>query len=160
MATGIVTVGVDRNAESRTALRWALTYAEGVGSTVRAVAVWEQPLPVVPGQLLAPAVAPGQMITTVSDPGAAAEMESAARDVLNDALDAVVAPGARAHVEERVVAGDPGSALLDSAAGTDALVLGNPRRGTLAGAVTGSVALYCLHHADLPLILVPASDTP
>jgi predicted dienelactone hydrolase len=40
------------------------------------------------------------------------------------------------------------------------LVVGNTGRGALAGAVTGSVALRCAHHARCPIVLVPAPTAP
>jgi nucleotide-binding universal stress UspA family protein len=57
------------------------------------------------------------------------------------------------------VVGDAADALLEAARGADLLVLGNHRRGTLTGALVGSVAQYCVQHAACPLVLVPAPES-
>ena len=56
-----------------------------------------------------------------------------------------------------VAPGDPGDVLLEHASDADALVLGNSRRGGIAGALLGSVGLPCVHHATCPLVLAPSA---
>jgi nucleotide-binding universal stress UspA family protein len=47
--------------------------------------------------------------------------------------------------------------LLDRALRADLLVLGNKGRGGVTGAMLGSVAQRCAHHARCPVVLVPTS---
>lgn len=64
---------------------------------------------------------------------------------------------ARAALREgRVVHGDPKEVLLAQARDAAMLVLGNHRHGRVAGALLGSVALSCAHHAGCPVVLVPS----
>ncbi len=133
----VVVVGIDGSDPSRAALAWAVTYAEEVGATVRAVAVWQQPSAV------------GQA-EWFPEP----EYERAAQSRLDDAL-AGLPDGPRDDVESLVARGDPGDVLLEHASDADTLVLGNSRRGGVAGALLGSVGLHCVHHATRPLVLVP-----
>ncbi|MQA15745.1 MAG: hypothetical protein GEV09_16780 [Pseudonocardiaceae bacterium] len=51
--------------------------------------------------------------------------------------------------------GDAATVLLEAAHDPELLVVGNGGRGALAGAVAGSVALRCVHHARCPVVLVP-----
>ena len=138
-----IVVGVDETDAARAALRWAVRHARDVGGTVAAVAVWQQP------PMLAAGTA--EMIAPVVDD---AELEADARRWVSDAV-AELPAGAAELVEGRVVQGDPKEVLLDQARGAAMLVLGNHRHGRVAGALLGSVALSCAHHADCPVVLVP-----
>jgi nucleotide-binding universal stress UspA family protein len=132
-----VVVGIDGLEASRAALAWAVRYADQVAAAVRAVAVWRRP----------PAVAQPDWFTD-------SEYERDARRWLDEALAGL--PGGCADVEGLVAGGEPGDTLLEHARGADALVLGSRRRGAVEGALLGSVALHCVHHARCPLVLVPA----
>lgn len=134
----VVVVGIDGSDPSRAALAWAVGYAEQVGATVRAVAVWQQPSAI------------GQA-EWFPEP----EYERAAQAWLDDAL-AGLPGGPHEDVEGLVARGDPGDTLLEHARGAGALVLGNSRPGGVAGALLGSVGQHCVHHAECPLVLVPA----
>ncbi|MHA6783278.1 universal stress protein [Pseudonocardia saturnea] len=152
---GIV-VGVDGSPQSRAALRWAVGQAELTGSPLRAVAVWLPP--VVTAAPYGTGV--GAVVTggPLADPAAEAD---AARSVAAHRLDEAVAAlpaEARRRVNRHVLTGDAAGVLLDAARDAAMLVLGNPGRGALAGAMTGSVALSCAHHAGCPVVLVPAVD--
>jgi nucleotide-binding universal stress UspA family protein len=63
-----------------------------------------------------------------------------------------------------VMSGDrPAHAVLDAAAGTGAtlIVVGTSSTSTLTGVRLGGVAMHLVHHAELPLVLVPApSEEP
>jgi nucleotide-binding universal stress UspA family protein len=147
MVPRTVVVGVDDSAQSRAAVRWAARYADLTGGSLRAVLVWDMPLQ--PG-------APDRIMAMPPDVPIPDEMrDQAARrliDVLVGALDADRA----AQVDKQVVTGDPVAVLREQSTGSDVLVLGNSHHGALAGAVLGSVALRCLHHAECPVVLVPA----
>ena len=53
-----------------------------------------------------------------------------------------------------VVERHPARALLDAAAGAELFVVGSRGRGSLAGAVLGSVSLHCAAHSPCPLVIV------
>jgi nucleotide-binding universal stress UspA family protein len=131
-----VVVGVDGLDASRAALAWAVRYADHVAATVRAVAVWRPP----------PPIAQPEWFTDE-------EYERDARRWLDEALAEL--PGGHEHIEGLVVGGEPGDTLLEHARGAVALVLGSRRHGAVEGALVGSVALHCAHHARCPLVLVP-----
>jgi nucleotide-binding universal stress UspA family protein len=138
-----VVVGIDGTAPSRAALRWALRHAERIRAQVCAVAVWQQPVSVTPPDA-------SGMTPVIPD----AELEAQARSRLDAAI-AELPDDAKKIVTPRVEVGDPRSVLLERARDAEMLVLGNDRHGAVAGAVVGSVALSCVHHADGPVVLVP-----
>jgi nucleotide-binding universal stress UspA family protein len=61
-----------------------------------------------------------------------------------------------------VVAGHPAAALSERAAGADACLVVVVARGAggLRGLHIGSVALRLLHHAQLPVVIVPDRSAP
>jgi nucleotide-binding universal stress UspA family protein len=65
---------------------------------------------------------------------------------------------ARQVVDRQVRRGDAATELLTAARDADLLVLGNHGRGGIVGALVGSVAQRCAHHAGCPLVLVPAPE--
>ncbi|MFR9805485.1 universal stress protein [Pseudonocardia sp. RS010] len=147
MTTTLVTVGVDLGAESREAVRWAARYSEAMGARLRAVTVWE---------VRARPVGPGQMMTPATDLIPPEDMQSSAADRLDEVLGESLDAEQTREVEKHVVPGDPATVLLERSADAEVLVLGNGHHGALGGALTGSVALHCLHHAECPVVLVPA----
>jgi nucleotide-binding universal stress UspA family protein len=141
-------VGIDGSEPSRAALRWAVHHAELTGGRVHAVAVWRQP------SVVAAPDAPAALLPVTSD----ADLEAQARTWVDEALAEV--PASADLVVSRVEEGDPDSVLLELASDAELLILGNKARGAIAGAIAGSVALHCLHHARRPVVLVPADDLP
>lgn len=141
-------VGIDGSESSRAALRWAVRHAELVGGRVGAVAVWRQPSVVAaPDGIAAPPV--------ISD----ADLEAQATHWVEEAR-AELPASAEDLVVPRVEEGDPASVLLELGSEADLLILGNKARGAIAGAIAGSVALHCVHHARRPIVLVPEDDLP
>ncbi|MFR9805251.1 universal stress protein [Pseudonocardia sp. RS010] len=149
MSTGNVVVGVDPTAESRAALRWAARYAELTGGTIRAVTVRD--LPVQPG-------GPERMTSRARDAPSPEETRAAVVGRLDEILDEALDTDQAERAEKQILPGDPAEVLLDQSADAAVLVLGNAHHGALGGAVTGSVALQCLHHARCPVVLVPADE--
>ena len=144
----MLVVGIDGTAEGVAALRWAVAEARWRRARVLALAV-SGPPPVVGGGA---EIAGGAIVPAVLDDE---DLTAAAEAWLSDALAALPAD-ARESVEGRVAHGDAVAVLLEAAGDADLLVLGNHGRGALAGALAGSVALRCAHHADCPVVLVPA----
>ncbi|GAA4731435.1 universal stress protein [Actinomycetospora chibensis] len=149
-----VVVGIDGSAGSRAALRHGLDEARRRGAQLEVVAAF-----ISPERL---AVVNRLPIVTEREAVAAAA-EAAARSEVDEVLagDRVEHPGAAAPpVAVRAVAGDPGPALTDAAAGAQLLVVGHRGRGGLATTVLGSVAWWCLRHASCPLTVVPPPGRP
>lgn len=141
-----VVVGIDGSDESRAALRWAVDYARRTDATVRAIAVWQQPL---------------EFGMTAVPPPPREAYEAEAGKWLSEALPTPEPTEDAARIRTRTEEGDPSSVLVDLALGADLLVLGNHARGALGSALTGSVAQRCAHHAPCPLVLVPlAAEQP
>lgn len=144
-------VGVAGTPAGRAALRWALDRS---AHTVTAVAVW------VPQPLALGAGVPRLPASPVPTPPLVDDVEGATRRMLDGVVaDCCAATGVPEDmVDRRVESGDPVQVLLGLAEGADLLVLGNERRGAVAGALVGSVGLSCVHHATCPVVLVPAAD--
>ncbi|MDU0292992.1 universal stress protein [Saccharothrix longispora] len=128
-----IVVGVDASPASAAALEWAVRHA-GTGDTVLAVSVC-------------------RMHPEVCGGGNA--FHAAHRRVLHEAV-AKLGPVRDARIEEIVVDGEAGPALVGLAEGADTVVLGGHeyQRGDVA--VVGSVITYCVRHAPCPVVVVPA----
>lgn len=164
----MIVVGVDGTAVARAALGWAVDQAGHTGARVLAVAVSSPAAvlgagPVIGADPLAapalpsPGMVPGNGVLEggVVDPG----LQDGAERWLSAAV-ADLPADSRRHVDLQVAHGDAATVLVEAAENAELLVVGNAGRGALAGAVTGSVALRCAHHARCPVVLVPATSTP
>lgn len=147
----LLVVGVDGSAAATAALRWAAGQARRTGARVVAIAASE-PMPVPAG----PGLAGGAIVPELLDDE---DLTAAADRWLTDAI-ATLPADAGQGVERRVAGGDAANVLLDAAQDAELLVLGNHGRGAVAGALAGSVAQRCAHHAACPLVLVPAPEAP
>jgi nucleotide-binding universal stress UspA family protein len=152
MTAKLFVVGVDGTEAGVAALRWAVEHAGATGARVRAIAVAEPP-PMVAG---GPEFGGGLVVQPVL---ADEQLDAAADAWLTAAIEALPA-AARQSVDRLTLHGDAATELLEAAhdAEADLLVLGNHGRGAVAGALAGSVAQRCAHHATCPLVLVPAPD--
>ena len=140
-----VIAGVDGSLGSLQALRCAAEEARGRDALLVAIIAW---LP--PGGELAERRYPSPYLRQI--------WRDAAWDRLLGAFDAGLGgfPD-EVPVEPRVVRGEPGPALVDSAADPgDLLVIGTGRRG-LRRAMSRSVSRYCLAHARCPVTAIPPS---
>ncbi|OLT01282.1 hypothetical protein BJF90_32525 [Pseudonocardia sp. CNS-004] len=139
-APGRIVVGVDGSDESRSALQWAVRQAQRTGAAVHAVAVWQQQI---------------QFGIGAHVPVPSESFESEARTWLRDALPSPAPDEHGAEVHTHTEQGDPTQQLLEHSTTADMLVLGNHGRGGVVGALLGSVAQRCAHHARCPVVLVP-----
>lgn len=166
-----IVVGVDGTADSRAALCWAVDQAGPTGARVRAVAGWAPAAVLGAGPVIgAEPLAAGALPVAGMVPGSAGmvpgsdgldggAMDAALQDRAGRWLSAAMAdlpPDPQRQVDLQVAQGDAATVMLDAAENAELLVIGNAGRGALAGAVTGSVALRCAHHARCPVVLVPS----
>ena len=141
-----IVVGVDGSAGSLAALRWALELASETGAVLEVVNVWELSYAWIDGY--------------VPDVDRwAAQAEAAAHGCLDGAV-ADVLGGKPCYVEitRTVVEGSPAKVLLDRAKDADALVVGSRGRGGFTGLLLGSVSQQCVHHARVPVVVVPEPE--
>lgn len=138
---GRIVVGVDGSEASLQALRWALRQAQLTGAGIDAVTTWQ--LPAVYGW-------DGAVIPSDLD------LESNARALQQQALDAVLGSDRPANLHAQVAQGNPARVLLDAARGADLLVLGNRGHGGFTEALLGSVGQHCTQHATCPVLIIPA----
>jgi nucleotide-binding universal stress UspA family protein len=133
-----IVVGVDGSADSRTAVRWADEQARVTGATVTLVTVWHVP---------AYFGSPMAMM-----PLADLDLEADARAIAEKAAAELHLPADR--VEIRVTQGAAGPALVKSAEDADLLVVGSRGHNPIGGVLLGSVSAYCVHHAEVPVVIV------
>jgi len=77
---------------------------------------------------------------------------------VTDALKEAAEPGV--EVVSEVRPGDAGTCLTQASALADLLVLGTRTHGAIASAMVGSATNYVLHHAQCPVLIVPAHTGP
>ncbi|MCD2444217.1 universal stress protein [Agromyces sp. SYSU K20354] len=137
-----VVVGVDGSASSATTLEFAASEAERLGEPLIAVHAWD--LGVIVGAEY------GYGVSMVDD----GDLSSAARELLETALQPVVAAHPELEIDQRVVVGDPVVALSDAADEASLLVVGSHGRGALARFLLGSVSHGILAHLEGPTVVV------
>ncbi|PRW64001.1 universal stress protein [Actinopolyspora mortivallis] len=133
-----VVVGVDGSPDSEEALTWALRYALTNDAEVTALVAWAPPDYHDPQ---APKVDRGGE-------------ENATRQLTRAVTDALSRFGSDLEVDRRVARGSATRSLLEASADADLLVLGSRGHGGFPGALLGSVAQHCVHHAACPVVVV------
>lgn len=140
-----IVVGVDGSEASLHALRWALHEARLRAARVVAVYVW-----------LFPSLG---LRRGETPPSGYEELRQSARDLLDEAVDAVAPDAEGVAVERVVVEGAPPEELAALADGAEMLVLGSRGLGGFAGLLLGSVSQQCAHHAPCPVVIVRRGPT-
>ena len=146
-----IVVGVDGSDASREALRWAAEEAQLRSAPLVAVYVWSfiPPQPIGdPGLLAVPAGDfPGQL--------------EAERDAASGALEAAVADAMAAapgiEIEQKLVEGDPGDALVAESGSAELVVVGTHGRSGIQAALLGSVSRHVTTHAACPVVVVKSA---
>ncbi|MFD8325532.1 universal stress protein [Streptomyces lydicus] len=130
-------VGVDGSPASQAAVDFAFEEAELRGAQVRALSVWQRPL------------------LGVLD-------EEAALGECRETLYEAVAGRRESHpdvaLHHEVMTGHPVEVLVRESRHALALVTGTRGLGGFAGMLLGSVSQGALHHAQCPVVTVPARD--
>lgn len=151
---GSIVVGVDGSDASGAALRWAAEEARLRSAPLVAVHAWS----FVPAQ---PIGDPGVLVVPAGDIAGQLDAESAAaRAVLMEAAAVALGDDPGLEVEQRLVEGDPGDALVTASESAELVVVGSHGRSGLRAALLGSVSRHVTSHAACPVVVVkaPAAD--
>ena len=136
-----IVVGLDDGPSAAAALRWAATQCRLTGQDLRVVHAWQL----------------STFEETVSSAGladvASADARARATSWVHDTLGGGASLVRWSLVIEQ---GPPGQVLVSAADGGLLLVVGTHEHTGLRRAVHGSVSHYCLSHASVPVVAVPA----
>lgn len=141
-----VVVGVDESPAAAAALTWAAAHAVGNGRPLRVVHAWTT--------------------STRAAAGTARfhHREAASADARARITRVVLATLGESTPQLRwtldVQPGHPGPVLVERSQGALVLVVGTQEHIGLRRAVSGSVSHYCLSHAEVPVVAVPAAGAP
>ncbi len=134
-------VGVDGSAGSAAALAWAAARTDRLGP-VRPVAAWQYPWwAMSPLSAGAAGMPPPEL-----------DLETTAREQIDEMLARVQPVDAG---EPILVKGPAGQALVEAGKQGSLLVVGTRGHGAVAAGVLGSVSLFCVNHATVPVVVVP-----
>jgi nucleotide-binding universal stress UspA family protein len=146
--SGAIVVGVDGSDTSRAALLWAADEARLRTARLVAVHAWS----FIPAQ---PIGDPGMLAIPTGDLTGQLSAESeAARAVLADAVAKMLEGAPGIEVEQRLVEGDPGDALVAESKTAELVVVGSHGRSGLKAALLGSVSRHVVSHAACPVVVV------
>ena len=150
MAKAIV-VGVDGSDASLEALRWAAEEARLRGSSLRAIHAWS----FIPPQ---PIGDPGMLAMPAGDLAGQLGAESeAARSALESAVSEALGAQPGVELEQKIVEGDAGDALVAESTSAELVVVGSHGRTGLKAALLGSVSRHVVSHAACPVVVVKSS---
>lgn len=150
MARAIV-VGVDGSDASDAALTWAVEEAALRGAPLVAVYAWS----FIPPQ---PIGDPGMLALPAGDLAGQLGAESeAARAALEAAVSETLGPDPGVEIEQKLVEGDAGDALVGASESAELLVVGSHGRSGLKAALLGSVSRHVVSHAACPVVVVKAA---
>lgn len=147
-----IVVGVDGSDASREALRWGADEARLRFAPLVALYAWSfipaQPIGD-PGMLAMPAGDLAGQLGAESD-GARSTLEA----IVSEALGSE--PGL--EVEQKLVEGDAGDALVAESESAEIVVVGSHGRSGFKAALLGSVSRHVVSHATCPVVVVKAGD--
>ena len=132
-------VGADGSPASVEALKWALNYASLIKAEVRVVTGFTFPFTI----FLAP---------TYTE----ADYERDAAEALLVTVEHATLDSPEVPMTTTVMEVKPGRLLAEMSRGAQALVVGAHGQGEFPGMHLGSVANYCVHHAECPVVVVHA----
>jgi nucleotide-binding universal stress UspA family protein len=146
MAAGnrLVVVGYDGSQGAEAALLVAVEEARRRNATLRVVAAWHVPAPLV-----------GATVTLTDADRLGEDIRTALTRMVDHAVAAVRAEDADIDVEAVVVEGQAVSVLTGEAAGAELLVVGSRGLGGFRELLLGSVSHQCAQHAPCPVLIVP-----
>ena len=144
--SGII-VGVDGSGHSHRALEWAAREA-ALRQTSLTVLTVHQPLA---------GWAAGPIVYPVDDGSTAQAARELAEREANEALKEI-GDYLPAEVTVRAVDGFPADELLRAAEGAEMVVVGSRGAGGFARLLMGSVSSQVTHHANCPVVVIPADE--
>ena len=151
--SGAIVVGVDGSDASRAALLWAADEARLRTAPLVAVHAWS----FIPAQ---PIGDPGMLAIPAGDLTGQLSAESeAARSVLADAVADAFEGAPEIEVEQRLVEGDAGDALVAESETAELVVVGSHGRSGLKAALLGSVSRHVVSHAACPVVVVKVASS-
>jgi nucleotide-binding universal stress UspA family protein len=140
----VIVVGIDGSDASRAALEFALHEADLRNSSVEVVTTWTW----------------GEPYEAMAAIGSPEDARRAAEDEQEAAIHEVVSHHPTAPMMSRLVLeGDPGPTLVRAARGASYLVVGHTHKGVVRRALLGSVSEYCVRHSEIPVMVVPLTET-
>lgn len=145
-----IVVGVDGSEPAQAALRWAVEESRLRGAGLVALHAWS----FIPAQ---PIGDPGLLAVPAGDIAGQLDAESeAAREVLSAAVSSVP-PGSGVEIEQRLVEGEAGDALVAASESAELVVVGSHGRSGLGAVLLGSVSRHVVSHAVSPVVVVKAA---
>lgn len=138
---GTIVVGIDASDHAVRALRWAFAEAELRGDELELVHAYSRPEAV---------YYPGIM---VNDLPTQAELEAAARQVIEDAVSKVL-PRPDVPYTMTVQSGGAAGVLCGRAADADLVVVGARGLGGFRGLLLGSVSQQVVAHSPCPVVII------
>jgi len=139
MAT--IVVGIDASEDAQRALAWAFEEARLRGAELELVHAYSRP---------EAAFMPGMLITDLPSD---AELEAAARQVVEDAV-GKIAPRPSVPTVTTVQAGGAAGVLCGRAADAELVVVGARGLGGFRGLLLGSVSQQVVTHSPCPVVVV------
>jgi nucleotide-binding universal stress UspA family protein len=147
-----IVVGVDGSDASREALRWAADEARLRFVPLVAVYTWS----FIPAQ---PIGDPGMLAMPAGDLAGQLDAESqGARAALESIVSETLGSEPGMEVEQKLVEGDAGDALVAESESAELVVVGSHGRSGFKAALLGSVSRHVVTHAACPVVVVKASD--
>lgn len=141
-----VVVGVDDSENARTALRWAIDYADVANQQLTVLHVAEPPPPPIPADYPFPLTYPR---TAVHNQIRRWLRELVAKEVADLGFEP------RLGIKVRVLEGNPAAVLVDQSARTSLTVCGRRGSGGFRRLRIGSVASALAHHGHSTLVVTP-----
>jgi nucleotide-binding universal stress UspA family protein len=142
--SGTIVVGVYSSPGSNEALRWAVEEARLRRARIVALHAWTLPL----------ATTDPMLVASPTSSALLSDLHDAATEILKRAVGEVGVEAEGVEIEQRVVQGPAGAALVDAAQEADLLVVGSRGHGGFVGLLLGSVTQQVLHHAPVPAVVV------
>lgn len=137
-----IVVGVDGSATARRALEWAAAEAVQRDATLVVLHAWKIP----------PLAYGASGYGTLADRD---ELARAAAETLQNQLDRSDLPRLTQPPQSLIIEGPAGEAILDAAKDAELIVVGSRGHGELTQLFIGSVSQHVLHHARVPVVVVP-----
>ncbi|MFA9429987.1 universal stress protein [Egicoccus sp. AB-alg2] len=138
---GTIVVGIDASEDAQRALQWAFAEAELRGAELELVHAFARP---------EVAFMPGMLVTDLPTD---AELEAAAKQVVEDAV-AKIVPKPDVATVTTVQAGGAAGVLCGRAADAELVVVGARGLGGFRGLLLGSVSQQVVTHSPCPVVVV------